>query len=143
MRSTLLIRMLPFFFLLLLLPSLLLPHPAFADTDAYLSLLVEEARTAQLSQDPYWHTLLHYKKGLFGLRSLVDDDAFFAAENGKHDPSAELEATLRSFFSGPAEEGRKHPVCRFVLRFEWLKEKLAIDESRLPFPRMGSRVSPL
>lgn len=135
MRSTLLIRMLPFFFLLTNLPPLLIPRPAFAEENAYLSLLIDEAKRAELSQDPYWHTLLHYKKGLFGLRSLVDDAAFFAAENGKQDPAAELEATLRSFFSGPVAEGEKHPVCRFVSRFAWLKEQLAIDESRLPFPR--------
>ncbi len=135
MRSTRLIRMLPFVFLIALLPSLLLPPPAHAQDDSYLAFLIDEASRAELARDPYWHTILHYKKGLFGTRSLVDDAAFFAAENGKHDPAAELEATLRSFFQGPPAEGEKHPVCRFVLRFEWLKEQLAIDESRLPYAR--------
>ena len=78
--------------------------------------------------------MLHYKRGIFGLRSLVDDPKFFADPNGKHDPRAELRATIRSFFR-PVVEGETHPVCRFVARFEWLKEKLNIDESRLPVPR--------
>ncbi|NNE08323.1 MAG: hypothetical protein HKN20_07145, partial [Gemmatimonadetes bacterium] len=126
--------MLPFFVAVALLASLLFAVPAPAqdddsrleslidDEDSYLASLIEEARRAELARDPYWHTILHYKRGLFGVRSLVDDAAFFAAANGKRDPAAELEATLRAFFEGPPAEGEKHPVCRFVLRFEWLKE---------------------
>jgi len=102
----------------------------------YIQALVDQARSAALSKDPYWRTLLHYKGGLFGLRSLVDDPKFFLSERGKRDPEAELEATIRSFFTPPAEiaEGERHPVCRFVARFDWLKSKLAIDESSLPVP---------
>jgi hypothetical protein len=87
----------------------------------------------ELWKDPYWQTLLHYKKSLFGLRSLIDDPRFFLAPSGKVDPKAELEATLQSFFSAEEDETR-HPVCRFVARFQWLSEKLEIDPSRLPVP---------
>ena len=96
--------------------------------------LLAKADRLRLHEDRYWHVLLHYKRGLLGLRSLVDDPRFFADPNGKHDPRAELHATIRSFFT-PVVEGEVHPICRFVARFEWLKAKLGIDESRLPVPR--------
>ncbi|MBN1826670.1 MAG: DUF4105 domain-containing protein [Candidatus Eisenbacteria bacterium] len=132
----LLIRALPLLFLLFLLsalPAAAEPPPEASPDNPYLAELLENARRAELHDAPYWHTLLHYKRGLFGLRSLVDDPDFFLAPDGKHDPRAELEATLRAFFLPPPEEG-KHPLCRFVARYHWLKERLSIDESRLPVP---------
>ena len=87
----------------------------------------------ELWKDPYWHTLLHYKKGPFGLRSLVDDPRFFLAPSGKSDPKAELEATLQGLFS-VGEDETQHPACRFIARYHWLAEKLEIDRSRLPVP---------
>lgn len=101
--------------------------------DAHVAALIDAARRAELSRHPHWRTLVHYKGGLSGLRSLVDDPRFFLAENGKHDPQAELEATIRAFFR-PVAENEEHPICRFVARFEWLRETLAIDTSRLPLP---------
>ena len=99
--------------------------------DPYVLSLVEDAHRLELAKDPYWHTLLHYKGGLFGFRSLVDDPKFFLAKEGKHDSEAELDATIRAFFQ-PVVENETHPVCRFPARFDWLKAKLGIDESRLP-----------
>ncbi len=126
-----LVRMLPF---LLLLPSgarSAPPSPTVPHEETYLTALLEEARRAELHKDPYWHTLLHYKRGMFRLGSLVDDPGFFMAKDGKHNPSGELEATIRSFFS-PVVEDERHPLCRFVARYDWLKGKLNIDESKLP-----------
>ncbi|MCB9464751.1 MAG: DUF4105 domain-containing protein [Candidatus Eisenbacteria bacterium] len=150
---------------------------------AYVDTLIERAREMELWNDPYWRTLLHYERGLFGTRSLVDDPSFFASPVGKKDPRAELEATLRILFDPPltaeepesleaiATEGAtsdqpasrdasetsatgttdasvdptedttpnaaraKLPICRFVARYEWLKEQLDIDESRVPDAR--------
>jgi len=107
--------------------------PALQSDDPYLVKLLAAAEQAQLDRDPYWRTLLHYKRGLFGLRSLVDDPKFFADPNGQKDPAAELSATLRSFFTPAGQE--KSGVCRFLARYEWLRGKLSIDESRLPAPR--------
>ena len=104
-----------------------------APEDSYVTGLVERARREALHEDPYWHTLLHYKRGLFGLRSLVDDPNFFLSEDGKHDPQAELAATIRAFFE-PPDTARVHAVCRFPARFAWLSEVLNLDPSRLPVP---------
>jgi len=99
----------------------------------YLERLVETARHLRLSEERYWHSLLHYRRGVTGLRSLVDDPKFFLSPRGKRDPEAELEATLRALFE-PAGGAGKHPVCRFVARHAWLKERLGLDPARLPVP---------
>ena len=69
------------------------------------------------------------------MHSLVDSRAFFNAPDGKNDPRAELEATLRSFFSDAADHPeQQHPQCRFPARFAWLAAELALDPTRLPRP---------
>ena len=84
-----------------------------------------------LHRDRYWDVLLHYKRAGSGKKSLVDDPRFFLAPDGKTNPAAELEATIRGFFRED-EAGDDHPRCRFAARYAWLKERLDIDESRLP-----------
>ncbi|MFB6259938.1 MAG: DUF4105 domain-containing protein, partial [Thiohalorhabdaceae bacterium] len=75
-----------------------------------------------------------------GWESRADDPDFFFADAGKHDPGAELTATLRAFFRPAAshqpveqgEEGEQHPQCAFPARYRWLKRQLAFDPGRLP-----------
>lgn len=98
---------------------------------AYADQLVEKARRRRLHEERYWHTLLHYKRTITGLRSLVDDPKFFLSPRGKRDPEAELEATIRAFFQ-PDTPGARHPVCRFVARYYWIKEQLNLDPAVLP-----------
>jgi hypothetical protein len=102
-----------------------------APDSSYADHLVGEARRQRLHERPYWRTLLHYKRTIGGLRSLVDDPRFFASPAGKRDPAAELESTIRAFFEPDVGQG-KHPVCRFVARYHWLKEQLGLDPARLP-----------
>jgi hypothetical protein len=116
-------------FLLFLFPG----FPLQAEEPSYLSSLLTAARQLELSNDPYWHALLHYKKTLLGFHSLVDDPRFFLAPEGKYDPQAELEATLTSLFS-PEEDEKRHSACRFIARYHWLADRLKIDPSRLPVP---------
>lgn len=98
---------------------------------AYVQELIDAAEQQRLHEDPYWRILLHYKRTVLGLRSLVDDPDFFLAENGKRDPRAELEATLRGFFQAD-ETVAAETVCRFIARFTWLRECLGFDPARLP-----------
>ena len=121
------------FRLILLLLFLFPGFPLQADEPSDLSSLLVTSRQMELSKDPYWHTLLHYKKTLLGFHSLVDDPRFFLALSGKYDPQAELEATLRGLFSPEGDE-KQHPACRFVARYDWLADRLKIDRSRLPVP---------
>ena len=101
-----------------------------AQTPDPLGPLILAARNQHLDQDPYWLLLLHYKRGLYGLRSLVDDPRFFLSPAGKTHSDAEMEATLRLFFNTAPAEGEPEK-CRFVARLAWLKEKLKIPDSRL------------
>ena len=122
------------FFATLTIFLLLVPASASSAVDqSYLDALLKSANEQRLSEDRYWDVLLHYKHHGSGRKSLIDDPRFFLAPNGKTDPAAELEATLKSFFQ-PEQKDGDHPRCRFVARYAWLKEKLGIDELRLPAP---------
>jgi Domain of unknown function (DUF4105) len=107
--------------------SLALP----AEQNMYLDLLRRSSREQHLAGDRYWDILLHYKPHGSHRESLIDDPNFFLSSKGKTDPEAELEATLASFFE-PEQNGVEPPRCRFVARYAWLKERLAINEARLP-----------
>jgi hypothetical protein len=123
----------PLVFITALLAAVLLTTPARAEDPPYLTSLLETAREQRLHADPFWHSLVHYKRGLFGVRSLIDDPRFFLSPKGKYDPEAELEATIRAFFE-PAGGESPHAVCRFIARYTWIKEKLNLDPSQLPVP---------
>jgi hypothetical protein len=109
-----------FFFLLLLHP------PLYSADFTYLKTLLKQAETNLLANDREWRILLHYQAEGNGYVSEVDDPKFFNAPNGKTNPSAELAATLRAFFIAPTQQ------CKFIARYEWLKQQLAFKASRLP-----------
>lgn len=103
-----------------------------ADT-AYLKQLQEEAQRRQLAAHPKWRALLHYRGTLNNSVSELDAPFFFTAANGKHDPQAELDATLAAFFSDALHpEKQEHPQCAFIARFRWLAQELQFDENKLP-----------
>ncbi len=104
------------------------------DGDAYLLELQQSARLQRLWEHRQWQVLMHYRPQLLGagLKSQVDDPSFFLSPSGKYDPQAELEATLASFFEpdGQEREG-EHPQCKFIARYQWLKQELGFDTKRL------------
>lgn len=111
------------------------PFAVFASDNAYLEELIQRARQANLSQRAEWLNLLHYKPYPYwpGKRSLADDSEFFNAPHGKTDAAAELEATLAAFFSTSEETDKtQNPQCRFIARYQWLKQELQFDPARLP-----------
>lgn len=119
------------------------------EVNAEIERLVQTAREKRLAERPMWWRLLHYRSGLFGVRSEVDGGHFFNAEDGKSDPEAELAATLRALFSpGPSDDGIQHPFCRFPARLAWLNAELHFDFALLPrqacarFEEFRQRVDP-
>lgn len=103
--------------------------------DGYAQELSQRARAHRLADRPEWHALLHYKPRLLsgGVESQVDAEGFFNSPAGKHDPEAELNATLVSFFSQTSQQAKdEHPQCRFIARYRWLKQELTFDTARLP-----------
>ena len=90
-----------------------------------------------------WLLLGHYRDSGDGPVSEADNLNFFLAENGKTDPRAELEATIRAFFvppdSLPAKDEQEqkinenyHPRCNFPARFEYLRRNLKFDPAIFP-----------
>jgi hypothetical protein len=116
---------------------------------AEVERLVRLARDKRLAERPMWWRLLHYRSGLFGVASEVDAGHFFNSPDGKTEPDAELDATLRGFFSpGPSDDGIQHPFCRFPARLAWLNAELHFDFQLLPrqpcprFEEFRQRVDP-
>jgi len=71
----------------------------------YIATLLPQANQQQLYNHRYWHLLLHYRNNVFGgVTSEVDDQNSFLSLNGKTDPQAELEATIRAFFQRTSRE---------------------------------------
>ncbi|MCX5722784.1 MAG: DUF4105 domain-containing protein [Nitrospirae bacterium] len=91
----------------------------------------------RLADEREWHLLLHYRENLLGgYTSEADDPQFFLSPIGRTDPQAELEGTIRSLFSGEPVGSSKEPAqCSFIARYHWLKDRLAINEAKLPVTR--------
>jgi hypothetical protein len=102
--------------------------------NTYLAELIDKGLQAKLASEREWHLLLHYRKNLFGGHtSEQDDPGFFMSPDGKTDPQAELDATLKQFFSDELIGRSKQPAqCAFIARYHWLRERLQFDDSRLP-----------
>ena len=125
-------------FIILLLFMLLLAPASLVGAgeppeNVYLVELIDESLQAKLASEREWHLLLHYREDLFGgYTSEQDDPGFFMSPDGKTNPQAELDATLKQFFSDELVGRSKQPAqCAFVARYAWLKQRLAFDETRL------------
>lgn len=94
----------------------------------YIDGLIKKARKEQLWKDPQWLVLLHYKKNLFGIESLVDDPKFFFSVNGKTDPEQEMYETIRVLFSNN-DSNVKDRIYKYTARCKWLKNRLYINDS--------------
>ena len=132
--------MIPFripLFLLVALWCVLSTAPSHAQDSSYCEEILASAAEQKLHEDRYWHILMHYQDGLFGVESLIDDPKFFLSPQGKTDPQAEIQATIRAFFEPHGDENDS-AVCRFPARFEWISKRLNIDPDRIPFPACRS-----
>lgn len=102
--------------------------------ESYRTDLVQQAVKLNLASEREWHLLLHYRENLFGgYTSEADDPQFFLSPTGRTDPQAEIESTIRAFFSTESVGNSKQPAqCAFIARYHWLKSKLQIDDGKLP-----------
>lgn len=108
----------------------------FSVNAAYVDELIAAAHSKQLAYVPEWRALLHYYPNLIlpGVHSLADDPAFFNAVDGKTNPEAELDATLRRFFEPPVNQKdaeAQHAQCTFIARYHWLRQQLKFDDTQL------------
>ena len=76
------------------------------------------------SHSPSWLTLVHYKKTLLGnYESSIDTESFFLDKNGKYDPRAELEATIKLFNSNDNKQ-----KCLFPARYKVLTKHFSLPQ---------------
>lgn len=129
-------RIFPITFLLVFLACLVPPRGISSPLgdQSYLNELLNRAATLRLAEEREWQVLLHYRRTwLGGVESMQDDPGFFLAPQGKTDPQAELAAALAKFFVDDVVGRSKQPAqCAFVARYHWLKERLQVDDTRLP-----------
>ncbi|MDH5445496.1 MAG: DUF4105 domain-containing protein [Gammaproteobacteria bacterium] len=116
-----------------------MPLTGMADQQ-YIQELIDRARADKLAERAAWHKLLHYKPNTFsGYTSQLVSRNFFNDPNGRYDPQAELDATIKSFFSDVRETDKvQNPQCLFIARYAWLKKELKFDPKRLK-PRTCKR----
>ena len=121
--------------LLLILSFLLSPGLHAVNSQKHIDHLLQQATDEKLFLHPHWLNLGHYRPAYFpfhfllsGYESYVDDNNFFLADDGKTNPRAEMEATIRAFFDPAAKAKDDQPVlCRYQARYQWLEEQLNLD----------------
>jgi hypothetical protein len=109
-------------------------NSAVRDGKQPLAALIARAESERLYDDPMWRVLGHYKSGFFASEtSEVDGLDFFLSADGKHNPRAELRATLAAFLDPRAlPPFGLSAQCRFAARQKWLRERLQISPDIVP-----------
>lgn len=120
---------------LVLLPLLFLLSAGCADSrGAPCALHSPQLAELLLAEDPYWLLLLH--AGPAGLsravRSRVVSERFFIDPQGRGNPAAELRSEVARFFPPDPERQSREEICRFPLRYEWLRTRLHHEELYRP-----------
>ncbi|MCA9398629.1 MAG: hypothetical protein KC618_02685, partial [Candidatus Omnitrophica bacterium] len=89
---------------------------------------IDKANALELSSDPFWRNILHFK----GRRSQIIDKSFFFFFLGRFDAQAELEATINAYFGEGlpvfSEHKDQNIVCIYPARYTWLNEKLDLPD---------------
>ena len=95
----------------------------------------QDAERSGLGSSPYWKRLLYYQYlGTPFEVSIIDTDEFFLADGGRHDPDAEMAASIAAFFrkDAPAGPGLSHAQCKFPLRLRFIMKSLNLKKKELP-----------
>ena len=104
--------------------------------NAYLAELIDKGLQDKLASEQEWHLLLHYREDLFGgYTSEQDDPGFFMSPDGKTDPQAELDATLKQFFSDELVGRRISRLNARSSRGMMATESMRFDEIASAWPR--------
>lgn len=93
-----------------------------------IETMLHLAQQAQLAQSAEWHKINLYHASWGGVESRVDDPSYFRAPNGKNDPHAELEATIRGAYDeSMAAQSRQPNVCRWIARYQFLSRSMKVQ----------------
>ncbi|WP_157980755.1 DUF4105 domain-containing protein [Aliidiomarina taiwanensis] len=91
---------------------------------ATLPAVAQASSSVPLAEHRTWLKLLHFDQTPFFEQphSAVVDDRFFLSPEGKHNPSAELTATIVALEQTDPGDG-SHASCRFPARAMWLAQQ--------------------
>ena len=91
----------------------------------------------RLATERQWVRLGHWVLAPSGdWRGQPDGPTFYLAPDGKTNPQAELDATLRAIWApDPTDPMIEPPMCRFPARLAWLDEIMGFDWNRMPHRR--------
>jgi len=128
---------LPPVFSVLLLSIIGFPSLAWPSEPQPVERLIQQAKIKNIHEDPYWLALGHYQRRyLGGYKSDVFSKDFFLSEHGRNNPEEELKATIEGLFqeldSDSGNNPNLHAQCRFIARFNWLKNSLDWSGVNLP-----------
>ncbi|HIP51515.1 MAG TPA: DUF4105 domain-containing protein [Campylobacterales bacterium] len=85
---------------------------------------------SKLSNSKQWQRLLHFKNG----QSEIDDEKFFFAKNGKHNPKAELTASIEKLMSDKSDD-ENSTLCRYTSRSTWILEQIPKLKEYINIPK--------
>lgn len=93
---------------------------------------INKANDLELYNNVEWLNLNHYKRSLlYNYKSIIVNDDFFIAKNGRHNPKEELIETIKSFYYTDKLDDN-HSICRYPARLELLNKYLNFEN--LPKP---------
>lgn len=108
---------------------LLAPLTAWGFSSENAQRYQRQALEKNLSQNPQWLKLGHYRKNLLGRYQSPMLGNFFVSEKGATDPQEELLKTIELLFSEKNVAGKSQ--CRYLARTSWLKQVLDIESADL------------
>ena len=118
------------FFISVFAPATSGANPA---DEATIQKFISRAKDLHLAESDQWIRFGHYRPTTFGgMKSEADGMNFFVVPEGRRSPEAELNATLRGFFSTDKRKliGSRQPAqsvqCQFPARFAWLDSQLGL-----------------
>jgi Domain of unknown function (DUF4105) len=118
----------------LVLCSFQLCAVSLSDSQSELNQLIEITSKDITWNNIEWINLLHYQGNAESgdYISQVDDPIFFNAKDGKSNPKNELLQTLNAFYKTDVSNSDEHAQCRFIARFNWLKNQYPKNFKHIP-----------
>lgn len=130
----------PFFsgFLLLVTAQLAFAELSIGQTSEIATML-ELSQKTNMAEQAEWQKILLYHREFGQWVSRVDDPTYFLSKTGKHDPKAELEATISNAFDDSMAANSPQPnLCRYIARYQFLSRQMKALGFNYPAPNCSN-----
>lgn len=100
-----------------------------------IATMLEWSQKSNMAEQAEWQKILLYHREFGQWVSRVDDPGYFLSKGGKHDPRAELEATIRNAFDDSVAVASPQPnLCRYIARYQFLSRQMKAMGFNYPAP---------